>query len=105
MPDAAKLPDDPRDWTNGEVLQWLQQAGFEYFKEVCYANGFEGKKFLQLTADAFKAGGFDAKKCEELGRAIQDLKRRTGKVKKRVKVRASLAPDLCFVTSSSMSHA
>jgi len=85
VPATKALPENPREWNSGEVKRWLQENELDDFVEVFYANGFEGDKLMALSAAQFKAGKFDPDRCDVLGAALEKLKSKGKKVKKKAK--------------------
>lgn len=77
MPEDVPLPQNPRDWTNGEILRWLKEQDLDDFKDIFYSNGFSGKQLVALVADHFSRGGFSKERCGQLGAAIDKLKKST----------------------------
>jgi hypothetical protein len=75
--EASPLPEDTRHWSATDVLRWLIQDDLEDFKDVFYANGFEGPMLLTLSASSFKAGGFDAARCDILQISLNKLQNTT----------------------------
>lgn len=73
-PQAAPLPDNPRDWTPSEVLRWLKDNHLDSFKDIFYANSFSGLQLLALTAASFKTAGVSRDKVDQLMASIATLK-------------------------------
>ena len=54
---------DPRKWNSADVLRWLKDKDLEDFRDVFYANGFEGATLVGLSSSQFVAGGFKSVSC------------------------------------------
>lgn len=74
---SQPLPEDTRHWDATDVLRWLVQENLEDFKDVFYANGFEGPMLLTLSSSSFKAGGFDPARCDVLQISLNKLQTTT----------------------------
>eukprot|EP00035_Acanthoeca_spectabilis_P007932 m.146476 g.146476 ORF g.146476 m.146476 type:complete len:487 (+) comp14146_c0_seq1:583-2043(+) len=74
---SQPLPEDTRHWDATDVLRWLVQENLEDFKDVFYANGFEGPMLLTLSSSSFKAGGFDPARCDVLQISLNKLQTST----------------------------
>ena len=74
VPDAAPaLSQSPKDWMNSDVLRWLKSEDLKDFQDVFYANGFDGATLVTLHSSSFKAGGFDAERCDVLQLSLDKL--------------------------------
>lgn len=73
VPDTEPLGSDPLEWMNGEVIRWLKEKDLDDFKDVFYANGFDGATLVTLSAQSFKLGGFDPVRCDKLQEALDEL--------------------------------
>lgn len=73
VPEAKPLSDDPLEWNSADVLRWLEDNDLKDFKDVFYANGFEGPMLLTLSSSSFKAGGFDPDRCKVLQKALDSI--------------------------------
>lgn len=76
VPEPSPLPEDPRLWNATDVLRWLTAEDLKDFKDVFYANGFEGPMLLTLASSSFKAGGFDPDRCDVLQVSLDKLRRK-----------------------------
>ena len=52
---APTLGTNPAAWSAVEVIQWLSYKEHRSFRDLFYANGFEGKQLVQLTVPSFGA--------------------------------------------------
>lgn len=79
-PAPAALSDNPLDWSPPEVLRWLKENRLDTFKDVFYANAFNGKQLLALTPASFSSAGFSSSVVDTLMVAVQTLRssRRAG---------------------------
>lgn len=70
---APPLSQTPKDWMNSDVLRWLKSEDLKDFQDVFYANGFDGATLVTLHSSSFKAGGFDAERCDVLQLSLDKL--------------------------------
>eukprot|EP00055_Hartaetosiga_balthica_P013334 m.67920 g.67920 ORF g.67920 m.67920 type:complete len:470 (-) comp8231_c0_seq1:750-2159(-) len=75
VPAACELPTDPNTWTNGDVLRFLDEKDLNCFKDVIYANGFEGSTFLKLSPKQFTK--FSQEDRDRLGAELAVLRKKT----------------------------
>eukprot|EP00040_Diaphanoeca_grandis_P011409 m.58480 g.58480 ORF g.58480 m.58480 type:complete len:512 (+) comp22557_c0_seq1:169-1704(+) len=73
VPNTEPLGSDPLEWMNGEVIRWLTENDLSDFKDVFYANGFDGATLVTLSAQSFKLGGFDPARCDKLQDCLDSL--------------------------------
>eukprot|EP00045_Choanoeca_perplexa_P011110 m.116389 g.116389 ORF g.116389 m.116389 type:complete len:1180 (+) comp15516_c0_seq1:242-3781(+) len=93
-PSPLDLGNDPRNWSNSDVLRWLKEYDFDDFKEKIYANGFVGTQLLGLRATDFRAHGFSSRRCSDLAAALADLNERVRLIKRQSSDARSLAGQL-----------